>query len=84
MRSENAAVSVGGEAGERLVDQQHLRIARDRLGDLDLAQIGERQSGRAPVEHGAQADALGDGAGARIGLRIGEQPRELVGQAARA
>ena len=69
-----------GQAGERLVDQQHLRIARDRLGDFDLAQVGERQRGRAPVEHGAQADARGDGAGALVGLRVGEQPGELVGQ----
>ena len=69
-----------GEAGERLVDQKHLRIARDRLGDLDLAQIGERQGAGTAVEHGAEADARGDGAGARVGFRVGEQPRQLVGQ----
>ena len=69
-----------GQAGERLVDQQHLRIARDRLGDFDLAQIGERQRRRPAVEHGVQADPLGDGAGAGFGLRIDEQPGKLVGQ----
>ena len=69
-----------GEAGKRLVDQQHLRIARDRLGDLDLAQIGERQGGRAAVEHAAEADARGDGARVLVDMGIGEQPRELVGQ----
>ena len=42
-----------GQPGERLVDQQHLRIPRDCLGNLDLAQIGERQSRRAAVEHSA-------------------------------
>ena len=30
------------QPGKRFVDQQHLRIPRDCLGDLDLAQIGER------------------------------------------
>jgi hypothetical protein len=41
------------QPGERLVDQQHLGIARDRFCNLDLAQIGERQRRRAAVEHGA-------------------------------
>ena len=67
------------QASKGLVDQQDLRIARDRLGDLDLAQVGERQRSRAPVEHGAQADAGGDGVRAIVGLRVREEPRELVG-----
>ena len=67
-----------GEAGERLVDQKHLRIARDRFGDLDFAEVGKRQSGRTAVEHAAQADARRDSARAFIGLRISQQSSELV------
>ena len=41
------------QPGERFVDQQHLRIPCDCLGNLDLAQIGKRQGRRPAVEHSA-------------------------------
>ena len=68
-----------GEAGERLVDQHHLRIAGDRLGDLDLAQVGEWQGRGAAIDHVGQTDALGDGPRARLDAR-GKQVQQLVGQ----
>ena len=80
MRSENAAVSLERQAGERLVDQQDLRITRNRFGDLDLAQVSEGKGAGAPVEHAAQADARGNGARPLVGLRVGDEPHELVGQ----
>ena len=55
------------QAGERLVDQHHLRIAGDRLGDLHFAQVGERQRRGAPVEDACQSDTLGDRPRPRVG-----------------
>ena len=73
-----------GQARERLVDQHHLGIAGDRLGDLDLAQVGERQRRGAPVEHRGQADALGDRARPRVGRGVGEEIEQAGRAGARA
>ena len=72
-----------GQAGERLVDQHHLRIAGDRLGDLDFAQVGERQRRGAAIQHPGQSDALGDRARARVRGGAGKQIQQSIGQQAK-
>ena len=65
------------QAGERLVDQHHLGIARDRLGHFHPAQRRKGQRRRMAVHHIAQADALGNRTRALVdpGLRGKAQQR---------
>ena len=70
------------QAGERLVDQHHLRIAGDRLGDLHFAQVRERQGRRAPVKHAGQSDTLGDRPRPSVGGGAGQHVQQSVGQKA--
>src|SRR5579883_1278144 len=69
-----------GQAGERLVHQHYLGIARDRLGEFEPPEIGEGQGRRAAVEHLAEPDTLGDEAGAAFDRGIGHEPEKAVGQ----
>ena len=70
----------GGEAGEGLVHQHHFGVAGDGAGEFQAAQVGEGQGGGAAVQHGAEADALGDDAGLSVDGRVGEQLQQCVWQ----
>jgi len=70
----------GGEAGEGFVHQDHARVAGDGLGQFEAAQIGEGQGRWQPVDHGVEAHAGGDLAGAVIDVAVGEQPDQAVRQ----
>ena len=50
IRSEKALISAARQAGERLVDQHHLGIARHRLRQFHAAQIGEGQRPWMPLQ----------------------------------
>ena len=68
------------QPGEGFIDQHHLRVARQRLGHLQPAQIGERQRRRAPVQHGTKAHAFGDRPRAFLHMRRHRQLEQRVGQ----
>ena len=70
-----------GQAREGLVDEHDLRVARDRLGDLDLAQVGEGQASRAAGRARAPRPTRSAIARARASLSgSGKRRQQLVGQ----
>ena len=73
-------ISRRGQAGEGLVDQHHLGIARHRFGELHAAQIGERQRPWMPLQNAAQSDrsAMARARSAAEALR--RKPQQRVGQ----
>jgi len=62
--SEKVPTSASVSPAKGLVDQHHLGIPGDGLGELKPAQIRKRQRRRAAIHHGAKADAVGDPFGA--------------------
>ena len=48
------------EPGQHLVEQQQLRLGRERARQLEPLAAGDRQGGGRLVEHRAEADARGD------------------------
>ena len=53
----HVAPLVDREAGERLVEQQHLRVLRQRHGDLDAAALAIGGLRQRPLGDVAEADA---------------------------
>ena len=68
------------QSGEGLVDQHHLGIPGDGLGEFKPAQIRERQGRRPAIHHGAEADAVGDPFGALGQRLVGKQHEQAVRQ----
>ena len=69
----------GVEAGERLVEDQHLRVVHERRGDLRALLVAERQRLDVVVQALAEPELLEQRGGARRGIRPLEavQAREV-------
>ena len=58
MTSSTSPTSSGSSALRRLVEQQHLRLQRERAGDRDALLLAARQLARVVVGLVGEADAL--------------------------